>query len=271
MPRPSSSAAGETEARETPDRSVGRQREGRIAEVGVTLGTETKGWRRKKAFFPRWERTSKRHLRENAEGKGKGVKVLASAMFKVMCIEQSRQRVPGLEEERVLVSGRVRGDELGCGEVSAEVDLDEVVQCTPEHKACLSPGIRTLATGVKALLPFPRIVSSVCLGRSPAVPQGPPYISWSLWQRRFIATVKMCGCQENTSLGRLAVGGAASDAAGFPIRGECRAGLTAANFPEGKPVWEGRDPRSTTRGTKSGDKPGPHSLGRLLTQALGCY
>lgn len=57
LPRPSSSAAGETEARETPDRSVGRQREGRIAEVGVTLGTETKGWRRKKAFFPRWERT----------------------------------------------------------------------------------------------------------------------------------------------------------------------------------------------------------------------
>lgn len=44
--------------------------------------------------------------------------------------------------------------------------------------------------------------------------------------------------------------------------------LTAANSPEGKPVWDSRDPRSTTRGTKSGDKPGPHSLGRLLTQAL---
>lgn len=59
MPRPPSSAAGDTEARETPVSSVGQQREGRVAEVGVTLGTETKGWRRKKAFFPSWERTRK--------------------------------------------------------------------------------------------------------------------------------------------------------------------------------------------------------------------
>lgn len=39
--------------------------------------------------------------------------------------------------------------------VSAEVDLDEIVHCAPEHKACVSPGIRMLTTGVKALLPFP--------------------------------------------------------------------------------------------------------------------
>lgn len=126
--------------------------------------------------------------------------MLASAMFKVMCIEQSGQRVAriggGKGPSLWACPRRRAGLRSQSGEVSAEVDLDEVVQCTPEHKACLSPGIRTLATGVKALLPFPRIVSSVCLGRSPAVPQGPPYISWSLWQHRFIATVKMCGCQE---------------------------------------------------------------------------
>lgn len=57
LPRPSSATAGETGALETPVSSVGQQREGRIAEVGVTPDTETKEWRRKKAFFPSWDRT----------------------------------------------------------------------------------------------------------------------------------------------------------------------------------------------------------------------
>lgn len=119
----------------------------------------------------------------------------------------------------------------------------------------------------EALLQFPHVFSSVLLGRSPAMPQSPPYISWSLWQRGFIAAIKMCDCQgKHSSLGRLVLGGAAFWTAGFPILCQCRAGLTDASFPEGMPMWDSRDPQSTTRGTKSGDKPGPHSLGCLLTQ-----
>lgn len=39
-----------------------------------------------------------------------------------------------------------------------------------------------------------------CLG-------GPDYLGLSLWQQSFIATIKMCGCQEkHSSSGRLALG-----------------------------------------------------------------